>query len=454
MLFAFTISIHTKAQNDTLKVMTYNVLNYGDECQGKNKVMRNYLTKIISFTQPDILGLVKMLPIKRTPTDINGYLPTDFCDSMVQYVLNPAGNISYGYCQYTNEARGGDMNVLFYNKEKLANIYTRVLTVNVTDFDLYKFYYKDINLATTHDTTFLYIVLFHTQSGSDATVRNIQLTSTYNAIKNRFTSLPNMIMMGDFNLRSSSEICYNQLVNSTDTSFKFSDPPFAIDGTFTYPANWQGSPAYSSYMTTSTRIDLVHPNACGTDGGGKDWYDHILFSPWMVKGNNYMSYVPHSYQTIGNDGKRFGVSVNDSSTNGKNTSAPADIINALFQLSNKYPVVSKILVRSNTNGLSPVDPHETTTGIAELLVDERKISISNPTENLLHIFTNEHLINKNITLLITDLSGKEIFKTSVKIESLNQTVDISKIHSGFFIASFIFDDNQTSISKKLIKTED
>ena len=130
-------SAKTFAQNDTITVMTYNVLNYGDACQGSNKVMRNYLKNIISYTQPDILGLVKMSTIKRFPSDFNGNLPVDFCDSMVQYVLNPAGNISYNYCQYTNEARGGDMNVLFYNKNKLVNIYTRVLTINVTDFDLY-----------------------------------------------------------------------------------------------------------------------------------------------------------------------------------------------------------------------------------------------------------------------------------------------------------------------------
>ncbi|MEI6594199.1 MAG: T9SS type A sorting domain-containing protein [Bacteroidota bacterium] len=458
VFFLATMTIFTSvkliAQNDTLKVMAYNVLNYGDACQGSNKVMRNYLKNIISYTQPDILGLVKMSTIKRFPSDFNGNLPIDFCDSIVQYVLNPSGNISYNYCQYTNEARGGDMNVLFYNKNKLANIYTRVLTVNVTDFDLYKFYYKDSNLANSHDTTFLYVVLFHTQSGSDATVRNAQQIATFNALKTRFAFLPNMIMMGDFNLRSSSESGYNQMVTSTDTTFRFCDPPFAIDKVFTYPASWQGSATYAAYQTTSTRMDLIHPNSCGTDGGAKDWYDHILFSPWMVNGVNYMSYVPHSYKTIGNDGKRMSISINDSTTYGKNLSAPADVINSIFQLSNKYPIVSSIIVKSNTTGNSPNDPQESITGIAELSFDANAISISNPSGNILSVRINEKLLDKKMEISIRDISGKEFLKLEMHTESLlSHTIDISNLPKGFYFISFKIQDENLSITKKLIKAE-
>ena len=453
MVIFFANCFASDAQNDTLKVMTYNVLNYGDACQGANSTMRNYLKNIISFTQPDILGLVKMSTIKRFPSDFNGNLPVDFCDSMVQQVLNPAGNISYNYCQYTNEARGGDMNVFFYNKNKLVNIYTKVLTINVNDFDLYKFYYNDPGLSLSHDTTYLYVVLFHVQSGSDATIRNTQLTSMYNAIKGRFSSLPNMIMMGDFNLRNSSETGYNQLVTSTDTTYKFSDPPFSIDGTFSYPATWQGSPMFSAYFTTSTRIDLIHPNSCGTDGGAKDWYDHILFSPWMVNGKNYMSYVPHSYQTIGNDGKRFSVAVNDSVANVKNMSAPSDVINSIFQLSNKYPVMAKFAVRSNTTGISPIDPDNTNTGIATLPFDENDISITNPSGNILHIRLNEKLSGKILCMTIQDLTGKEFFNTAFQTASSPvETIDISSLPTGFYFFKFLIEGESFSYYKKIIKT--
>jgi len=453
-LLILLLTIKVNAQNDTLKIMTYNVLNYGDACQGNNYVMRQYLKNIISYTQPDILGLVKMNSLKRFSGDFNGNLQPDFCDSMIQYVLNPAGNISYNYCQYTNDALGSDMNVLFYNKKKLTYIYTKVLTANVTDFDLYKLYYNDINLSTTHDTAFLYVVLFHTQSGSNPSVRNTQLTATYNALKYRFNILPNLIMMGDYNLRNSSEICYNQLVASTDTSFKFFDPPFTLDSALTYPANWSQNSTYNPYYTTSTRVDLVHPNGCGTDGGAKDWYDHILFSPWMIHGSNFMTYIPHSYKTIGNDGNRLGISVNDSVTHGKNVSASNDVINSIFQLSNKYPVMSSLIVKPNTTGISLPDPEKMNVGIDEITFDVNSISINNPTGNILTICFNKIILQKKLCISIYDISGKEFFKTSLLIDSiLSHSIDISNLSNGFYFITFHLDGENSSLTKKLIKAD-
>ena len=67
--------------------------------------------------------------------------------------------------------------------------------------------------------------------------------------------------------------------------------------------------------------------------------------------------MPDSYQTIGNDGNRYGVSINATSPV-TNTSAPEAVINAEFQFSNKYPITINLLVKANRTGNSPVDPVE------------------------------------------------------------------------------------------------
>jgi len=41
-----------------------------------------------------------------------------------------------------------------------------------------------------------------------------------------------------------------------------------------------------------------------------------------------------------------------------NTSAPAAVVNALFQFSDKYPVSIKLLVKANRNAYSIADPKE------------------------------------------------------------------------------------------------
>ena len=177
-------------------------------------------------------------------------------------------------------------------------------------------------------------------------------------LRNKFLFFPNLINMGDFNTANSFEAGYQSVVSGTDSTVILGDPPYYPDNLLQYPGNWDITPyTVLPYLTTSTRFSASIPNACGTSGGAKSWFDHIFISPWLAKGADYITYVPHSFQTIGNDGNRLGVDVNSSSPI-VNTSAPAPVINALFQFSNKYPVMLKLAVKANRNAVSPADPIE------------------------------------------------------------------------------------------------
>jgi hypothetical protein len=282
----------------------------------------------------------------------------NLADEITNNVLNAAFPNQYAYAQLTNASFSNNMSALFYNKQKIGYVYTKTLLAAITDFDLYKLYYKDVNLAITHDTTFLYVIVNHTQSGSSSTTRDQQVTQVMQQLRSKFKYLPNLINMGDFNTRSSFEGGYQSVVASTDSATMMSDPPYYPDKVVSYPGNWDVTPyAVAQFLTTSTRLSATIPNSCGTSGGAKSWYDHIFISPWLVNGSNYIKYIPNSYQTIGNDGNRMSVDINSSSPSA-NISAPATVINALFQFSNKYPVSIKILVKANRNANSPIDPAE------------------------------------------------------------------------------------------------
>ncbi len=345
------------AQTDTLKVMTYNVLNYGNRCQGPNSKLHDYLKTIIEYTNPDILGLVKMEAIKINSSDNIGRSPVGFADSIITFALNKAYPDKYSYCTYTNVSGGKKMSVLFYNKNKLGFISTKTICTIVSDFNLYKLYYKDPNLNSTHDTTFLHIVLNHTKSGKVTSTRDSQDAAVVRALKSTFSHLPNLINMGDFNLDNSNEPGYNHLVSLADTSFILYDPPIYPEGKIHYPINWlQPASECFSYLTSFTRRSSSIPNNCGAGGGAMSWYDHIFLSSWIINNINYVSYIKGTYETVGNDGKRYGISINDSATRGKNKSVPNYVANALFQFSNKYPVSLKLLVSSNSSGKSVTDP--------------------------------------------------------------------------------------------------
>jgi hypothetical protein len=449
LLLQFTFLKKGFTQNDTITVMTYNVLNYGDECQGKNSQMKNYLREIIGYAQPDILGLVKMLPIQRYPGDFSGYLPIDFLDTLTQTVLNSSGKIKYQYCPFTNEARGSDVQVLFYNQEKFGYLYSKILTVKNTDFDLFKFFYKDTNLVQTGDTTYFYVALFHTESGDDASTRNVQLMDAFNSLKSRFSYLPNLIFMGDYNLRNSEEIGYKQLVTESDSGYRLFDPPFSVDAKLSYPAMWDKSSFYSSYFTTSTRQYSNLPNSCGTSGGAKGWYDHILISNWVVNGLNYMKYLPNSYTTIGNDGKRQGISINDS-TKIKNSSAPPSVINALYQLSNKYPISAKFVFYPNTNGTSLSDPERVVSGIKESIKPSYKLCLVQTEGNILLCKSEAELLQKGTQISIYDLAGNKVFNYVIESNELSCMLDLSSLTNGMYLVLIQTPKSLILFSQKII----
>jgi hypothetical protein len=344
---------NTVDKTDTLKVMAYNVLSYGDDCQGTTTTLNGYFRTIIQYTQPDLMSCEKMNAFAPTAG-----LPTNLADNITDSVLNIVFPGRYAFATPTDASGGSNMSVLFYNKQKLTYVKTESLYLYTTDFDLYKLYYNDPNLAITHDTTYLYVVVNHTQSGTPSTIRDMQVSHYMATLRAKFAYFPNLINMGDFNTANSYEAGYQNIITSTDSTKRMSDPPFYPDQTVKYPAEWEdNSGSYASELTTSTRSLASVPNSCGTSGGAKSWYDHIFISPWLVKGTNYITYVPNSYKTIGNDGHRIGVDIN-SATPQVNTSAPAAVINALFQFSNKYPVTIKLLIKANRNAYSIADPTE------------------------------------------------------------------------------------------------
>lgn len=345
---------NTVAKTDTLRVMAYNVLNFGDACQSSSiSVLDGYLKTIVQYAQPDLLSCEKMNAFNPTPGSVG-----NLADEINNNVLNTVFPNQYAYATTTNASADNKMSVLFYNKQKLTYLKMWTLVVNISDFNLYKLYYNDVNLSITHDTTFIYIVVNHTKSGSSSTSRDQQLSQEMAALKSKFAFFPNLINMGDYNTASSLEAGYQSIITSSDSSTLMYDTPYSIDNILQYPGNWDVTPYnVSPYLTTSTRLSASIPNSCGTSGGAKSWFDHIFISPWLANGNNQIKYLPKSYKTIGNDGNRLGVDINSSSPS-SNTSAPAAVIDALFQFSNKYPVMLKLVVKANRNAISPVDPVE------------------------------------------------------------------------------------------------
>ncbi|MBS1584467.1 MAG: hypothetical protein JSS82_02785 [Bacteroidetes bacterium] len=424
-------SLHASAHADTLRLMTYNVLYYGDTppCQAPHSTLHGYLKTIIGYTRPDILGLVKMAaPLQEGNRFATA--PVNFPDSVLQYALNAAIPGTYTYCPYTNNAHANNVEVLFYNQDKLGYVSTIASYINLTDFNTYKLYYRSADLATTHDTTFLYVTLNHDKSGDEyEQVRGAQIRAEMENIRSHFTSLPNMINMGDFNTRSSGEQCYKALVFPSDTAFRFFDPPF-YEGKLKYPADWDNDRAnFAAYLTTSTRKDKTVPNPCGSGGGAKNWYDHIFLSSWIMNNSNRISYIPNSYRTVGNDGNRYKISINEPSQ--VNTSAPAEVIEALYQMSNKYPVMAELLVETGGQKIRPPQTEvlASAPGVTEHVTVDNLVA----KEFLIHFSSG--LIGEEMNMECFDEANHSLFKNNFKVKDINKKIG-HKLKPGNYALKF------------------
>ena len=392
------------AQTDTLRVLSYNILYLGDTppCQGPHSIYEGYLETIIAYANPDIAGFQKMEAIPMYVGDMSGNAPAAFADSLLQNSMNAAFPGRYAYCTYTNTSGANNISMLFYNQQKLGFAGILCSYVNITDFNTYKLYYKSPDLATTHDTVFLYVTLNHANSGSassDASTRETQIAGEMAQIETHFSgSLPNMINMGDFNTHTSTEACYQTLVAPTNLNYRYYDPPFYPDATFSYPANWDSNPnTYASCLTVSTRQSGSVPNSCsGNSGGGKSWYDHIFLSANIINNTDHISYIPHSFRVIGNDGNRVGISANTS----PNTSAPTAVINDIFQMSEHYPTTLNLLV----------DLSSTTKAVMQN--EREKVLVINPVGDQLVMHFSKDLAGKTVSIECVDVLGRVVMQNT------------------------------------------
>ena len=321
--------------SDTVSVVTYNVNNYGypstSSCPLKGSPLRHqYLRTVMDYLNPDIVAFEKM----------NGTPATFSIDTIQKKVLDSVCAGCYAAAAFTNVSGYQKVNSLFYKTAKFGYLgTTSIFTAdnNISDINLHKLYYKSPDLSTTNDTIFLSVIVAHISSGSgSASDRATQIGGAANWLKAHTTTPSNYIFLGDFNTQSSTESCYQKLVNAADTNTRFYDPP-------NQPGNWSANgAAFAKYLTQSTRTS--DPGDCAATGGINDRFDHILCTNPIMNGTKQVKYIPNSFTVVGQDGLHTNKAINASPAN---TSVPTNVLNALYLMSEHLPVALKLAISNN-----------------------------------------------------------------------------------------------------------
>ncbi|MCB9194670.1 MAG: T9SS type A sorting domain-containing protein [Flavobacteriales bacterium] len=398
ILFAFCLTIPSlviSAQTDTVSIMYYNLLNfpggYGDRV--------DTLEKIIRYVEPDLF-LVNEL---QTSAGAN---------SILNNAMNTQGVSHYSSAVFYD---GFDTdNMLYYNNEKFGLLEQHQISTVTRDISEYLIYYKEPNIGSSTDTTYMWVYSCHLKAGSfqsDIDDRESEATTFKNYLQNN-NRTGNLFIGGDFNFYSSTEAGCQMIINGG--TVLFNDPINKL-------GNWNNNSFYAPYHTQCTRSSAGY--AGGSSGGMDDRFDFIFVTDPVMNGSDHVQYLANSYKAIGQDGNHFNKDVNF----GTNAAVPQDIATALFYNSDHLPVYMEMVIDY------PVGIQEVESAISGFVIQNGILTLK--------MKPNTDVISKRIY----SITGEE-----VKFESNNDNqIDINSLATGVYILNV--STNQGDTVLKFVK---
>ena len=314
---------------DTLTVLQYNLLNYGNftsycpENENNPALKDGYIKTIVNYIKPDIFTVVEMAQWQKYHNEV-----LDNC-------LNVDGVTKYKRGVIANTAGSSLVNMLYYNGDKLALKRVKVLQNSVRDIDLFQLYYRNDALLSG-DTIWVNCIVAHLKAGTgyyNELDRETMVQNALSTLRNQYTPA-NYLIMGDFNLYGSYEGAWKKLTTAFAPDWAFHDP---IDRV----GDWSNNSSFTDVHSQSTHTD----GGCFSSGGGDDRFDFILATSPIIDGSEKVKYISGSYRTIGQDGLHFNRSLLD---NPMNTTVPSEVLLSLYNNSDHMPVSLKLKVSTIT----------------------------------------------------------------------------------------------------------
>ena len=329
LLLLFWMTLPAWAQ-DTLTVMQYNLLYYGNynsgfaDCYETNNNTQHKdecIRTILDYVKPDIFTVCEF--------GATAALQNDF----LRHNLNINGADYWKSDNIINYAGENIINHIFYDSRKMGLKRHIALHTDPRDTDFYELYLKTPGLAAG-DTIKLICIVAHPKAGQGFESSRRALMQTAMDYLNQHYPHDNALIMGDFNMYSANESGYRLLTQTySNPELLFIDPVAGLGGV----GEWNNNNQYAAFHTQSTRS---YSDECFSSGGLDDRFDFILMADEIKFSYNHMRYVNNSYHAVGNDGHHFNMSVDQ----GTNTAVPAEVAEALFDGSDHLPVTMKIAV--------------------------------------------------------------------------------------------------------------
>ena len=429
LLLILLFSAMCVAQDEQVKFVTYNILNYPSSNASDNTARANAFRDIMEEIEADAIVLQEL----KSSSGANQLLAALNTNTLgITYARAPIYN-SYA----------GLGNMLFYNTAKLDFVsQTDVPQIN---FDVvgsfnnanprppthYRMYALDPLLSTHLDTVFLDFFSTHLKAGTSSASGNVisdrdRRVNGAEDLIDYIATLPadrNVVVGGDFNFYDDDfatdtdnngiiEPGYGELVNN---------------GLVDVIGGWnrQTSGSVGSF-TQSTRTNTSDNGLTNTNGGATngldDRFDFIFMDNNVVNNANSVAYVTNSYDEFGTPNTTFSSALSGSSP----------VKNELHLMSDHYPIVVElelyyplscpnkpVITAVNTNCLSGSNSGEITINANVVNNNPLEYSIDGTNYQPTNVFSN--LSNGVYTVYVRDQV------TDCSVQQLNVTVACSTV---------------------------
>ncbi|MFM2387463.1 MAG: hypothetical protein RL660_2220 [Bacteroidota bacterium] len=339
---------------DTLKIVTYNVLNFprggvyalGGACSPVELGPARWdtLGVILNYIKPDIFFVQELQT-------------QGGADTILSHSLNIGGVTKYAMAPFIynrSTINNKYNNACYYNTEKVTLYKVDTFKTDLRDCGVWIFYGNDPQLGVHGDTTFLDIYGIHTKAkglfnpSQDSIDRANECQTVMDSIRSKYTTERNGIIGGDMNLYTSNEGAYQNL---TTGLYKFNDPiPLNPSGS----ANaWESNIAYAPLHTQAARASWQNSLECGAKGGLDSRLDFLLATDPIMNGSKHVTYIKGTNGAVGNDGNLFNRRV-DTAIN--SSGVPTLVLRKLANMSDHLPV--QMLVEVSYPIVSPLAANE------------------------------------------------------------------------------------------------
>lgn len=319
LLLFFWLNSALAQSLDTLKVISYNLLNFPE--LSPHRI--DSIERIMAYLKPDILMVCEL-------TSGSG------ADNILFNALNEGGIDYYDMADFVP---GPDtQNMLYFNSDKLRLKEQNVIETVLRDINEYVLYYKNTDFELTSDTTFFYVYVCHLKASSGfEDQRNAEALSLKNYLDGR-AHAENILIGGDFNFYGSdTEPGWTTILSVGDVVMR--DP-------INTPGHWSNDISFAAIHTQSPR---VVPFDGGATGGLDDRFDFIFTSEDLFTYSNGAKYIEGSYRAVGQDGLHF----NQSLVSGPlNEQEPMEILTCLQNMSDHLPIYMEIELQTSPLSLA------------------------------------------------------------------------------------------------------